>query len=205
MVLVKVYGRLSDLLGFREKKLDFDGSLKELLERLGVREIDGINVAVNHELKRDLSTRVHGEDLVAIFPSFSGGSVGIVRGRISPEPFLEAGYNDVGAVVAFLGIVRGESDEGRIDKIFYDCYPEIAEKELIRIREEAIRRFGLRDALILHRVGDVPAGDISLLVLTKSTHRKEAFEAAKWIVDEVKRSVAIWKKEIFSDGRERWV
>jgi len=205
MVLVKVYGRLSDLLGFREKRLDFDGSLKELLERLGVREIDGINVAVNHELKRDLSTRVHGEDLVAIFPSFSGGSVGIVRERISPEPFLEAGYSDVGALVAFLGIVRGESDDGHIDKIFYDCYPEIAEKELIRIREEAIRKFGLRDALILHRVGDVPAGDISLFVLTKSTHRKEAFEAAKWIVDEVKRSVAIWKKEVFSDGRERWV
>jgi molybdopterin synthase catalytic subunit len=205
MVLVKVYGRLSDLLGFREKKLEFDGSLKELLERLGIKEIEGINVAVNHELKRDLSTEVRGEDLVAIFPSFAGGSTGVVKERISPEPFLEAGYGDVGAVVAFLGIVRRESEEGQVDKIFYDCYPEIAERELIRIREEAIRRFGLRDALILHRVGEVPAGDISLFVLTKSAHRREAFEAAGWIVDEVKRSVAIWKKEIFSDGRERWV
>jgi molybdopterin synthase catalytic subunit len=205
MVLVKVYGRLSDILGFREKELEFDGSLRDLLERLGIGEIEGINIAVNHELERDLSTRVRGEDLIAIFPSFSGGSAGIVRERITPELFLEAGYGDVGALVAFLGIVRRESDGGRVDKIFYDCYPEIAERELIRIREEAIRKFGLRDALIIHRVGEVPAGDISLFVLTKSAHRKEAFEAAEWIVDEVKRSVAIWKKEIFSDGRERWV
>lgn len=214
MVLIRVYGWLSDLLGFRSKEVQFDGKLDELLSSLGtdlmkILEEGKVSIAINHEIERDLSRRVGGDDLIAIFPAFSGGSMrtGLVRGRIFPQEVLRelklAG--DVGAIVTFSGVVRRHSGDGEVEKIFYDCYPEIAEKELARIREEALKRFGLREALVLHRVGEVPSGEVALLIVTVSVHRKEAFEAAAWIVDEVKRSVAIWKKEVLSDGRERWI
>ncbi|MEM4581154.1 MAG: molybdenum cofactor biosynthesis protein MoaE [Candidatus Korarchaeum sp.] len=209
MVSLRVFGWLSDLLGFRDRELEFDGSLKELLSSLKLEKMfeEGrVHVALNHELVRDLSVRVSGRDVVAIFPSFSGGfgRAGIVRDRISVEELLQA-EGDIGAMVSFLGIVRRESDQGEVERIFYDCYPEVAERELTEIREEAMKKFGLKDAIVLHRVGDVPAGEVALLVITKSTHRREAFEAAIWIVDEVKRRAAIWKKEIFSNGRSRWI
>ncbi len=212
MVSLRVYGWLSDLLGFRSRELEFEGSLEDLLRSLGLERMvreRRAHVALNHELIADLSIFVSGDDVVAIFPSFSGGfeRAGIVRGRIELGELLKEVQTegDVGAVVSFLGVVRRESDEGEVERIIYDCYPEITERELRRIREDAIMRFGLREAIVLHRVGEVPAGEVALLVVTRSAHRREAFEAAMWIVDEVKGRAAIWKKEIFSDGRGRWV
>ncbi|RDD52951.1 MAG: molybdopterin converting factor [Candidatus Korarchaeota archaeon NZ13-K] len=214
MVSVRVYGWLSEVLGFRSRDLEFRGSLRELLELLGssvmeMVEEGRIQVAVNHELTRDLSMILSEGDLVAIFPSFSGGSwrAGITRDRISPEELLREMRTDpdVGAVVLFLGVVRRTSGEGEVERIFYDCYPEVADREIRMIREEAIDRFRLKDAVILHRIGDVAAGEVALLVITRSAHRREAFEAAAWAVDEVKRRVPIWKKEVFSDGSSRWI
>lgn len=214
MVFLRVFGWLSESLGFRNAELEFEGSLRELLSFLGgdlermVAE-GRIHVALNHELTGDLSVRVSGSDVVAIFPSFSGGRwrSGITRERIVVGEFLGEAVREggVGAVVSFLGVVRRETEEGEVERIFYDCYPEVAERELNKIREEAVRNFGLKDAAILHRIGDVPTGEVALLVIAESTHRREAFEAAMWMVDEVKRRAAIWKKEIFSDGRSKWV
>ena len=113
--------------------------------------------------------------------------------------------NRIGGTVTFLGTVRETSEHGKVVEIYYECYEEVAERELESIRTEAIERFGLIDATVVHRVGTVKLGEVSLLVVASGEHRKEAFEAASWIVDEVKRRVPIWKKEVYTDGSSRWL
>ncbi|MDK2384427.1 MAG: molybdenum cofactor biosynthesis protein MoaE, partial [Candidatus Korarchaeota archaeon] len=102
-------------------------------------------------------------------------------------------------------VIRETSPHGRVKFLYYDFYPEMAGRALEEIRRKAVEKFGLVDATILHRVGEVPVGETALLVITASEHREAAFEAARWMVDEVKRSAAIWKKEVFIGGEERWV
>ncbi len=111
----------------------------------------------------------------------------------------------IGALVTFMGVIREISEGKEVEKLFYDYYPEMASDALNRIRDEAISRFGLIDATIIHRVGETEIGDLVLLVIVASEHRSEAFKAVEWIVDEVKREAAIWKKEYFKDGEYRWV
>ncbi len=112
---------------------------------------------------------------------------------------------EIGAVVTFRGIIRGSSDGKEIEKLYYDYYPEMVEKSLKDMREQAISQFDIIDATIIHRIGEVEVGELALLVITVAKHRKEAFDAAQWIVDEIKRSAAIWKKEIFKEGEGVWV
>jgi molybdopterin synthase catalytic subunit len=81
----------------------------------------------------------------------------------------------------------------------------MAEKELAGIVEETTSGYDVRDIKLLHRVGDVPAGEISLLVVVASGHRKEAFDASVSIVDEIKKRVPIWKKECYDDNTFRWL
>jgi molybdopterin synthase catalytic subunit len=112
--------------------------------------------------------------------------------------------NNIGGIVCFIGTIRSINDNKKVIKLSYDYYPELANSQLKRLREEAIKNFKLIDATIIHRVGDVPIGEISLLVIAAGEHRDEAFKAARWLVDKVKNEVAIWKKEIYEDG-SRWI
>jgi len=107
---------------------------------------------------------------------------------------------NIGALVCFLGIIRKFNENRKVTKLFYDVYYELAIKQLERIKREAIDKFKIKDATIIHRVGEVPIGEISFVVITIGEHREETFKAAKWIVDTVKANVAIWKKEIFEEG-----
>ncbi len=136
------------------------------------------------------------------------GRSGIVEGPIDEEAEMRSvaeGRTEVGAIVTFRGVIRETSPHGRVKLLYYDFYPEMAGKALEEIRRKAIEKFGLVDATLLHRVGEVPVGETALLVIAASEHREAAFEAARWMVDEVKRSAAIWKKEVFVGGGERWV
>ncbi|MCD6348399.1 MAG: molybdenum cofactor biosynthesis protein MoaE [Candidatus Korarchaeota archaeon] len=136
------------------------------------------------------------------------GSAYVTESPIDTErelKLISSTSENIGAIVTFRGVVRGVSGGKEIDKLFYDYYPEMASDSLRKIRKEAISRFGLIDATVIHRVGEVGVGELALLVVTASEHRKEAFAAAQWIVDEVKRSTAIWKKEIFKGGGGEWV
>jgi molybdopterin synthase catalytic subunit len=112
-----------------------------------------------------------------------------------------------GAVATFAGVVRGDDVDGgkrRVAKIFYECYHEMAHKELAAIVEEARAEFDVRSVKVLHRVGEVPAGETSLLVAVYSGHRAAAFAAAAFVVEQIKIRVPIWKKEIYDDETYRW-
>jgi molybdopterin synthase catalytic subunit len=113
----------------------------------------------------------------------------------------EAFHAESGAVVTFVGTVREEARDGRnLRSLAYEAYGEAAEKRIVEILEEARARWSLRKALLVHRLGDVPVGEESVLIAASSPHRKEAFAAVSWIMDAVKKDVPIWKKEIWEGG-----
>lgn len=113
-----------------------------------------------------------------------------------------------GALVTFTGIVRSDPMPGtteRVARLVFECYPEMALEELERIRAEALQRPGVTGLSIHHRHGPVAIGEDIVLVLVTAGHRQEAFEAATWTMDEVKRRVPLWKQEVGTSGTTRWV
>ena len=109
-----------------------------------------------------------------------------------------------GAIVSFVGVVR-EDDSGRkIKMLEMETYKGMAEKELSDLRDKAMKKFNLEDVTIIHRVGSLSPGDNIVLIAVASGHRKEAFAGAEFLIDELKKVVPLWKKEILEDG-EVWV
>ena len=114
-----------------------------------------------------------------------------------------------GAVVTFLGVSRATSpDAGNVDRpvetLWYEAYGPMALKRLRAIGREACERFDVRAVSVWHRTGEVPVGEASVAIAVASAHRASAFEACRWSIEEIKRSVPIWKRERFADGEE-WV
>lgn len=112
----------------------------------------------------------------------------------------KAKHPDAGAVVTFLGIVR---DDGIVG-MEIEAYTKRARQELGRIRDEAIDRFDLTSLDIIHRTGKLAVSDNILLIVCGAPHRKDAFAACEYVIDELKERVPIWKKEL-SEGGGRWV
>ena len=128
---------------------------------------------------------------------------------LSPEPFLQhVRRDDSGAVVLFLGVVRnnslGPAGVRRVLYLEYDAYPEMAERKLREVAEEALARWPITDVAIAHRTGRLEIGETSLLVAVSSPHRHDAFAACHHIVNRIKEIVPIWKKEVW-EGGEGWV
>jgi molybdopterin synthase catalytic subunit len=109
-----------------------------------------------------------------------------------------------GAVVTFVGVVREEDCGRKIRKMEMEAYKGMAEKELSDLRDKAMKNFGLEEVTIIHRVGSFSPGDNIVLIAVSSGHRKEAFAGAEYLIDELKKVVPLWKKEILEDG-EVWV
>ena len=125
--------------------------------------------------------------------------------RLDPEQVtqqVKQGTN--GAVVTFLGATRDNFEGKRVLKLEYEAFEEMALKKLEEIRQETMAEFGIEDIAIAHRIGPVEIGEISLVVAVASPHRKEAFFACHKLVDRLKETVPIWKKEVYEDG-SRWV
>jgi molybdopterin synthase catalytic subunit len=120
------------------------------------------------------------------------------------EALLKAPENDgdpaAGAVVDFWGVVRGVEDGREIEGIEYEAHREMAEHQLRRIAEQAMRKFPLKLIIVRHRIGFIGVGQSSLFVRVASTHRAQAFRASQWVVDELKKKVPIWKGPRFKVG-----
>ena len=115
-----------------------------------------------------------------------------------------AGRANIGALVSFVGQVRDISDGDTINTLTLEHYPEMTEKALTSIEDEAKMRWDIIDSLIIHRVGTLKPLDQIVLVAVTSAHRGEAFKACEFIMDYLKTSAPFWKKEVTNQG-ERWV
>lgn len=117
---------------------------------------------------------------------------------------LRASSTCMGGIATFIGCARDFSEGRAVSEISFDAYGSMALVVMQQLREEAIARFGLLDARIVHRIGSVHAGEQIVLIATGSEHRVAALQACHWLIDELKLRVPIWKKEI-TPGGEQWV
>ena len=116
---------------------------------------------------------------------------------------VEAG--DAGAIVHFLGVVRNNTEGREVSYLEYEAYPPMAEKKMAEIAQEIHEKWGLDRVAMIHRVGRLEIGEVSVAVAVASPHRKEAFEACHYAMNRLKQIVPIWKREVWADGEEEWV
>ncbi len=132
--------------------------------------------------------------------------------RVSADPFdpgaelsvFETRAGAAGAVVSFLGKVRESAADKTVSGLYLEHYPGVTERSIAEIEEQARKRWAIDDALIIHRVGELRPGEPIVMVCVAAAHRREAFEAADFLMDYLKTEAMFWKKEIREDG-EAWI
>lgn len=182
---------LGDVLAHYEDRVP---KLKELMP--------SIAMSVNREYAGPQAP-LHPGDEIALLPPVSGGAgkAFIVREKIEPESVVQALKDpEDGAVVVFDGIVRNNTRGRRTLYLDYEAYEEMALQQMEGLAEHAIADFKIRDVAIVHRLGRLEIGETSVLIAVVSAHRAAAFDACRWIIDALKKTVPIWKKEYFEGG-----
>jgi molybdopterin synthase catalytic subunit/molybdopterin converting factor small subunit len=175
-----------------------------------------IAIAVNESFASS-STPLAAGDRVALLPPVSGGtpdapsvqvSLPLVsaHARLQREPIDSAGVlagikaGEDGAVCLFDGIVRNHTRNRRTLYLEYDAYPAMVLEQMEQLAADALARFAIREVRIVHRLGRLEIGETSVLIVVASAHRAPAFDACRWLIDTLKKTVPIWKKEFFADG-----
>ena len=130
----------------------------------------------------------------------------IQTAKIKPDALYNAvlSYSD-GAVTTFAGVVRDNTKGRGTSYLIYDAYREMAEKKMREIGDEIKDEWGVDRVGMLHRVGRLEIGEISVLIAVSSPHRKASLEACHYAIDRLKQTVPIWKKEVWTDGGEAWI
>lgn len=217
-VRVLFFGVLKDLTGRSSEDLTVPEQataadvIEHYQERLaGLRGMaHSIAISINQEYSA-IDSPLHAGDEIALLPPVSGGSgsamksttphVLITHDRIDASTILERlKQQEDGAAVVFEGIVRNHSRGRRTLFLEYEAYEEMALKQLEDLGRQACSKFEIHDAAIIHRVGHLEIGETSVLIVVASAHRAAAFEACRWLIDTLKKTVPIWKKEHFDDG-----
>ena len=182
------------------------GALLASLQAEGVFPPEGLRgaaVAVNQEYATLEQVLLDGDE-VAILPPVSGGLhalVQIVREPIDAGRIVSAVKSGGdGAVCVFDGIVRDNTRGRATLHLDYEAYEEMALKQMRALREEAKAKFGVREIAIVHRLGRLFVGETSVLIAVASAHRGAAFDACRYVIDTLKKTVPIWKREQFADG-----
>ena len=111
---------------------------------------------------------------------------------------------EAGAIATFIGTTRNNNEGRKVIALDYDAYPEMAAKELTRLGEEARKRWQICRMTIVHRIGPVQITEPSVMIAVSAAHREAAFAACRFAIEEIKRTVPIWKKEVY-EGGEIWI
>jgi len=225
-VRVLYFGMLKEIAGCEREvvQLRDNSQLADLFSQLRERipkleEFRGaIALAVNYEYS-DGGTILRDNDEVALIPPVSGGTVKdeastaeaplpliseharIVCGAIKTASILAAIKRpEDGAVAVFDGIVRNHSRGRRTLYLEYTAYERMALGQMEQLARQALGRFAIRDVRLVHRLGRLPIGETSVYIAVAAAHRAAAFDACRWLIDTLKTTVPIWKKEYFQDG-----
>jgi molybdopterin synthase catalytic subunit len=130
----------------------------------------------------------------------------IVQRRIDSDALVkEVAAHRHGAAVLFLGTVRDMNEGDAVRSLDYTAYGAMAERELERIVAEATAQWPEADVVVEHRIGTLALGDVSVAIAAAHPHRGEAFDAARYVIEELKKRLPIWKREHYVDGRAEWV
>lgn len=217
-VRVLLFGVLKDIFHRSEELLDLSAgaTVSDLLDHYRQlapeREnfFRSVALAVNQEYASP-NDGLHEGDEIALLPPVSGGAgtatsrqnhqCEIVRERIPTEQIIERiKQGEDGAVVAFEGIVRNHTRNRRTLFLNYEAYEPMALAQMNALAEKILTSYKVREIAIIHRLGRLEIGETSVLIVVASAHRGAAFDACRFAIDTLKRTVPIWKKEHFTDG-----
>ena len=217
-VRVLFFGMLKDLAGRGTDSLtlpepvflrDVLNYYEQRVPRLGELTAS-IAMSINQEYAAP-DSRLKDGDEIGFLPPVSGGAgedgkgarchAFITRDKINTQAVL-ADLKDPadGAAVVFEGVVRNHTRGRRTLYLEYEAYEEMALRQMEALASESLSRFQIRDVAIVHRLGRLEIGETSVLILVASAHRAAAFDACRWLIDTLKRTVPIWKKEYFEHG-----
>jgi len=225
---VLFFGMLKELSGKSEDFVDLreGAAVRDLLAHYrSLPRFNGalssIAVAVNQQYS-GADTVLQASDEVALLPPVSGGlpdssaassrdlqsatvkprrHAAIIRSPIDTQRVLtHLKMGEDGAAVVFEGVVRNQTRGRRTLYLDYEAYEHMALQQLEGLASDALGKFQIRDVAIIHRLGRLEIGETSVLIVVASAHRGPAFDASRWIIDTLKRTVPIWKKEYFEDG-----
>jgi molybdopterin synthase catalytic subunit len=125
---------------------------------------------------------------------------------IDPGAVLSrVGSDEDGAALLFVGVVRNHADGRPVSGMRYDAYLEMAQKELGEIAREAAEQLRTDRVAVEHRTGELDIGEVSVAIAVSSPHRAQSFDAARYVIEEIKKRLPVWKKEHYMDGSDRWV
>jgi molybdopterin converting factor subunit 1 len=225
-VRVLFFGMLKDMVGKPVDAIDLPNgsSVREVLSYYEERiprlkdSLPSLALAVNQQYAGP-DTKLNADDEVALLPPVSGGApegagetpprqpagrrryASIVREIIDTQSIV-AGLKrgEDGAGLVFEGIVRNQTRGRKTLYLDYEAYEEMALEQMESLAGQAVQQFQVRDVAIVHRLGRLEIGETSVLIAVTSAHRAAAFDACRWLIDTLKRTVPIWKKEYFEDG-----
>jgi MoaE-MoaD fusion protein len=216
-IRVLFFGVLKELVGRSSETIELpDGATLEAVLRHYSRQaprfeaiLPSLALSVNQEYASADGVLQPGDE-VALLPPVSGGApepgtardeVGIVREPIAAQAVVERlKMPEDGAAVIFDGVVRNHTRGRRTLYLDYEAYEAMALKKMEALADQARSRFGVRQVAVVHRLGRLEIGETSVLIVVAAAHRGPAFEACRWIIDALKKTVPIWKKEYFEDG-----
>ncbi|MFZ0197632.1 MAG: molybdenum cofactor biosynthesis protein MoaE [Candidatus Sulfotelmatobacter sp.] len=215
-VRILFFGMLKDLAGKSHDILDLDegATVGDALGRCARQipqlkdSLSSLAVAVNHQYA-GVETPLNSNDEVALLPPVSGGTgegKHRNRARLIREPIDTSAIlanikrDDDGAAVVFEGVVRNQTRGRRTLYLDYEAYEDMAQHVMEALAERALKQFHIREVALVHRLGRLDIGETSVLIVVASAHRAAAFDACRWLIDTLKRTVPIWKKEHFEDG-----
>jgi molybdopterin converting factor subunit 1 len=204
---------LEDSASVRDLLASFEAQIPRLKESLG-----SLAVAVNQQYAGP-DTKLKAGDEVALLPPVSGGAPDGAGGTPLRQPAGRRPYalivreiidtagtldrlkrGEDGAALVFEGVVRNQTRGRKTVYLDYEAYEEMALAQMEELAEQALGRFQIRDVAIVHRLGRLEIGETSVLIAVASAHRAAAFDACRWLIDTLKKTVPIWKKEHFEDG-----
>jgi len=130
----------------------------------------------------------------------------VVHDAIDPSEVLgRVGAPEDGAALLFLGTVRNHADGQAVDGMTYEAYERMAAPVLAEIADEAAAALGTDRVAVVHRVGELAIGEISVAIAVSSPHRAQAYDASRHVIEEIKKRLPVWKHEHYTDGRSKWV
>ena len=221
-VRVLFFGVLKEMIG---KPVD----LIDLPDGASVRDVLALYESQNPHLKESLpslalavnqqyagpDTKLKPNDEIALLPPVSGGAPETSGGRAAgdrrystivreaidtPQTLAGLKRGEDGAALVFEGVVRNQTRGRKTLYLDYEAYEEMALAQMESLAVQAVQQFQIRDVAIVHRLGRLEIGETSVLIAVASAHRAAAFDACRWLIDTLKRTVPIWKKEYFADG-----
>ena len=217
-VRVLFFGMLKDRMGKSSDSLELpDGaSIRDLLAHYETEvprlkeSLPALAVAVN-QVYASPEAKLKAGDEVALLPPVSGGLANetvqparyasIVRNPIDSQQVLNSiKRGEDGAALVFEGVVRNQSRGRKTRYLEYEAYEEMALQQMESLAAQSLTQFQIRDVAIVHRLGHLEIGETSVLIAVASAHRAAGFDACRWLIDSLKRTVPIWKKEYFEDG-----